>query len=444
MTKVLIVDDEPALRFAVQEVMEAHGLDVLTAETASSALALVDDADIVVSDYMMPDMDGMQLLEKVRLANPTVPVIMITAHGSERLAVRALKLGAYDYLSKPFDNEELFFTVERAAETRRLRIAERERTLEHASGVRIIGRSPALMRVLDAATRIASKDVTVLVHGETGTGKELVASLLHASSPRAKQPLVVFNSAAIPSELAEAELFGHTKGAFTGAVTSHEGYFVQADGGTLFLDEIGELPLGLQAKLLRVLQEREVQPIGSAQVRKIDVRVIAATHRDLAAEVKAGRFREDLYYRLNVVELHVPALRDRKGDIPMLAREFARKYSERFGLGHVVQLTPELLERLERQAWPGNVRQLENTIARCVALATTNVVGVEALTAPSDEIPRPEEAAGGPSFREQVEAFERNLIRQAIHASGGNQSETARRLQLNRATLYDKLKKYNL
>jgi two-component system response regulator AtoC len=442
MTKVLIVDDEPALRFAVQEVMEAHGLDVLTAETASSALALVDDADIVVSDYMMPDMDGMQLLEKVRLANPTVPVIMITAHGSERLAVRALKLGAYDYLSKPFDNEELFYTVERAAETRRLRIAERERTLEHASGVRIVGRSPALMRVLDAATRIANKDVTVLINGETGTGKELVASLLHASSPRAKQPLVVFNSAAIPGELAEAQLFGHAKGAFTGAVASHEGYFVQADGGTLFLDEIGELPLGLQAKLLRVLQEREVQPLGSTQVRKVDVRVIAATHRDLAAEVKAGRFREDLYYRLNVVELVVPALRDRKGDIPMLAREFARKYSERFGLGHVVQLAPELVELLERQAWPGNVRQLENTIARCVALATTNIVGVEALTAPSEDVPRPDEAA--PSFREQVEAFERNLIRQAIHASGGNQSETARRLQLNRATLYDKLKKYNL
>jgi two-component system response regulator AtoC len=444
MTRVLIVDDEPALRFAVAEVMEAHGLDVLTADTATAALGMMDDADIVVSDYMMPDMDGIQLLEKVRLANPSLPVILVTAHGSERLAVRALKQGAYDYLSKPFDNEELFFTVKRAAETRRLRQAERERTLEQASGVRIAGRSPALMRVLDAATRISNKDVTVLIHGETGTGKELIASLLHASSPRAKQPLVVFNSAAIPSELAEAQLFGHAKGAFTGAVSSHEGYFVQADGGTLFLDEIGELPLGMQAKLLRVLQEREVQPLGSTQVRKIDVRVIAATHRDLAAEVKAGRFREDLYYRLNVVELRVPALRERKGDVAVLAREFARKYSERFGLGHVVQLSPELLEHLELQTWPGNVRQLENTIARCVALATTSIVGVEALNAPTDGPPRTEESHGGPSFREQVEAFERNLIRQAIHASGGNQSETARRLQLNRATLYDKLKKYNL
>jgi two-component system response regulator AtoC len=444
MTRVLIVDDEPALRFAVAEVMEAHGLDVLTADTATAALGMMDDADIVVSDYMMPDMDGIQLLEKVRLANPSLPVILVTAHGSERLAVRALKQGAYDYLSKPFDNEELFFTVKRAAETRRLRQAERERTLEQASGVRIAGRSPALMRVLDAATRISNKDVTVLIHGETGTGKELIASLLHASSPRAKQPLVVFNSAAIPSELAEAQLFGHAKGAFTGAVSSHEGYFVQADGGTLFLDEIGELPLGMQAKLLRVLQEREVQPLGSTQVRKIDVRVIAATHRDLAAEVKAGRFREDLYYRLNVVELRVPALRERKGDVSVLAREFARKYSERFGLGHVVQLSPELLEHLEQQTWPGNVRQLENTIARCIALATTSIVGLEALNAPTDGPARTEESHGGPSFREQVEAFERNLIRQAIHASGGNQSETARRLQLNRATLYDKLKKYNL
>jgi two-component system response regulator AtoC len=254
--------------------------------------------------------------------------------------------------------------------------------------------------------------------------------------------MVVFNSAAIPAELAEAQLFGHVKGAFTGAVTSHEGYFVQADGGTLFLDEIGELPLALQAKLLRALQEREVQPLGSAQIRKVDVRVIAATHRDLAAEVKAGRFREDLYYRLNVVELPVPPLRDRKGDIAPLAREFARKYSERFGLGHVVQLTQELLDHLEKQMWPGNVRQLENTIARCIALATTNVVGVEAIHC--DGTPRTEDSSSGPSFREQVEAFERNLIRQAIHASGGNQSETARRLQLNRATLYDKLKKYNL
>jgi two-component system response regulator AtoC len=446
MTKVLIIDDEPALRFAVQEAIEAHGLDVISAESATEGLSLLDDADVVVSDYMMPDMDGMQLLEKVRTAHPALPVILVTAHGSERLAVRALKQGAYDYLSKPFDNDELFFTIERAAETRRLRLAERERALEQASGVRIIGRSAALARVLDTATRVAAKDVTVLVRGETGTGKELIALLLHVNSARAKQPLVVFNSAAIPAELAEAQLFGHAKGAFTGAVAAHDGYFMQADGGTLFIDEIGELPLLLQAKLLRVLQEREVQPIGSTQVKKVDVRVVAATHRDLAAEVKAGRFREDLYYRLNVIELVVPPLRERKGDVPLLAREFARKYSERYGLGYVVQLSPELVAHLEQQAWPGNVRQLENTIARCVALATTKLVGLEALHAPHDSADAGDASmpSAGPSFREQVEAFERNLITQAIRASGGNQSETARRLQLNRATLYDKLKKYEL
>jgi len=446
MTKVLIIDDEPALRFAVQEALEAHGVEVIAAESATAALSLLDDVDVVVSDYMMPDMDGMQLLEKVRTAHPSLPVILVTAHGSERLAVRALKQGAYDYLSKPFDNDELCFTVDRAAETRRLRQAERERALEQASGVRIIGRSPALMRVLDTVTRVAAKDVTVLVRGETGTGKELVASLLHANSARAKQPLVVFNSAAIPAELAEAQLFGHTKGAFTGAVTAHDGYFVQADGGTIFIDEIGELPLALQAKLLRVLQEREVQPLGATQVKKVDVRVIAATNRDLAAEVKAGRFREDLYYRLNVIEIVVPLLRDRKGDTPLLAREFARKYSERYGLGYVVQLAPELVAHLEQQAWPGNVRQLENTIARCIALATTRVVGLEALHAPQDSVDLVEDSlpTAGPSFREQVEAFERNLIAHAVRTSGGNQSETARRLQLNRATLYDKLKKYGL
>ena len=446
MPKVMIIDDEPALRFAVQEVLEGHGLDVVTAESVTAALAMLDDVDVVVSDYMMPDMDGMQLLERVRTTYPALPVILVTAHGSERLAVRALKQGAYDYLSKPFDNDELFFTIDRAAETRRLRQAERERALEQASGVRLIGRSAALSRLIDTATRVAAKDVTVLVRGETGAGKELIAQLLHANSARAKQPLVVFNSAAIPAELAEAQLFGHAKGAFTGAVAAHEGFFLQANGGTLFIDEIGELPLALQAKLLRVLQEHEVQPLGSTQVKKIDVRVVAATHRDLAAEVKAGRFREDLYYRLNVIELVIPPLRERKGDIPLLAREFARKYSERYGLAYVVQLAPELVAYLEQQAWPGNVRQLENTIARCIALATTKIVGLEAINVPHDTRDTVEAAMpnAGPSFREQVEAFERNLITHTMRTSGGNQSETARRLQINRATLYDKLKKYGL
>ncbi len=445
MTRILVVDDEPALRFALEELLESRGMQVVAVDSAVAALAALDGIDAVVSDFAMPDMDGMELLEKIRTADSSLPVILVTAHGSERLAVRALKRGAYDYLTKPFDNDELLHAVERAAETRRLRLDERERALEQVVGVRIIGRSPALLRLLDTATHVATRDVTVLVRGETGTGKELIAALLHANSPRAKQPLVGLNCAAIPAELAEAQLFGHVRGAFTGAVANHEGYFVQADHGTLFLDEIGELPLALQAKLLRVLQQREVQPLGASQVRPVDVRVIAATHRDLAAEVKAGRFREDLYYRLNVVELVVPPLRARRGDIPQLAREFARKYSERFGLGFVVQLAPELIDELERQSWPGNVRQLENAVARRVALATTRVLGPESEPVPMERVEGEElPADGGPSFREQVESFERNLLRHAMQVSGSNQSEAARRLQMGRATLYDKLKKHGL
>jgi DNA-binding NtrC family response regulator len=301
MTRVLVVDDDTAMRSLVQGVLESHGLDVVSAESAIDAMEMLDGIDVIVSDYVMPGMDGMEFLENVRATNTSLPFILITSQGSERLAVRALMQGAFNYLRKPFDNDELFYVVERAAETRRLRLGERERALEAAVGVRIIGRSPALSRILDAVSRVANKDVTVLIRGETGTGKELVASLLHANSQRKEQRMIVFNCAAIPGDLAEAQLFGYARGAFTGAVAAHEGFFVQANGSTLFLDEIGELSLSVQAKLLRVLQEREVQPLGSAQVKHIDVRVIAATHRDLAAEVKAGRFREDLYYRLNVI-----------------------------------------------------------------------------------------------------------------------------------------------
>ena len=487
MTRVLIVDDEPALTFALAEVLEARGYDVRTADSGSAALAALGDGsgefDVVVSDYAMPELDGLQLLERVIAFDASLPVILLTAHGSEQLAVRALKQGAHDYVTKPFDNDEVVYSIERAAETRRLRVLARSSAIAASAtgsgaghATRIVGTSPALGRVLDAAVRVAQREVTVLVRGETGTGKELVAGLLHAHSARAGKPLVVFNSAAIPHDLAEGELFGYARGAFTGATAPHIGFFAQAHGGTLFLDEVGELPLDVQAKLLRALQAGEIQPLGSAKLEQVDVRVIAATHRDLVAEVKAGRFREDLYYRLNVVELVVPPLRERAGDIPELAREFARKYSERFGLGYVVQLAPELLAQLEREAWPGNVRQLENTVARAVALASGRIVGLEVLGADPNEAAHHDgngangngangnghangngangngHANGngangngrGPSFREQVEAFERTLLRNALAAAGGNQSETARRLQLNRASLYDKLKKYGM
>jgi two-component system response regulator AtoC len=285
----------------------------------------------------------------------------------------------------------------------------------------------------------------VLVRGETGTGKELLASLLHYRSRRASGPLVRFNCAAVPSELAESELFGHSRGAFTGATRAHKGYFAQAEGGTLVLDEVGELPLPLQAKLLRVLQEGEIQPVGASRVERVDVRVVSCTHRDLVAEMKAGRFREDLYYRLAVVELVMPPLRERREDIPALAESFARRCAERFGL-EGVRLAPELLQRLQQQEWPGNVRELENAVTRMVALSDGGRLGVEALSpAPASGAPEAPEHASVPlSFREQVQAFESELLQRTLAECGGNQSEAARRLRLSRVTLLDKLKRHGL
>jgi two-component system response regulator AtoC len=396
-------------------------------------------------------MNGLELLEKVRARDAALPVIVITAQGSERAAVDAMKRGAYDYLAKPFNNDEVSYSVERALETRALRVESQAKTVEkalEASGVRIVGKSPALLRAIETARRLADKDVTVLVRGETGTGKELFGTMLHAASKRAQKALVRFNCAAIPADLAEAQLFGYARGAFTGASGAHAGYFVQANGGSLVLDEVGELSLPIQAKLLRVLQEREVQPLGSTQVERVDVRLVSSTHRDLLAEVKAGRFREDLYYRIAVVELHVPSLRERREDIPLLAREFARKYSERFGLLEVAELSPDLVAQLVGATWPGNVRQLENAIARCVALATGKVIGASAFALVSPPVagdgPAALIAADGPSYREQMDVFERNLLASTLAATSGNQSEAGRRLGLSRATLYDRLQRHGL
>jgi len=306
-----------------------------------------------------------------------------------------------------------------------------------------------MQQLLAQIARVASKDVTVLVRGETGTGKELVASLLHAQSPRAEAPLVRFNCAAIPGELAESELFGHGRGAFTGAVQARRGYFAQADGGTLVLDEVGELPLAIQPKLLRALQDGEIQPVGSGKLERVDVRVIASTNRDLEAEVRAGRFREDLYYRLAVVELVVPPLRERSGDIPELAVEFARRYAERFHMDDV-RLAPALVEKLSCAAWPGNVRQLENCVARLVALSGGAEIGSEAFddvsaAAEGHAVAAHRDAADTSlSLREQVDTFERSIVTRAMAAASGNQSEAARRLRMSRSALIDRIRKYGL
>jgi two-component system response regulator AtoC len=464
MARVLLVDDEPSVLAALKELVEGRGWEPLLARSAAESLELLDRCDAVVTDFSMPGMDGMELLRAIHERDETLPVILLTAHGSERLAVRAIRAGAYEYVAKPFDVDEMSLAVARALEARGLRLRNRHLVAEQAIGRRIVGDSPAMRHLLDVTARVAPKDITVLVRGETGTGKELIGSLLHAQSRRAAGPLVRFNCSAIPAELAEAELFGHARGAFTGATQSRSGFFAEANGGTLVLDEVGELPLAVQGKLLRALQEGEIQPVGSGRVEKVDVRIVACTNRDLAAEVRAGRFREDLYYRLAVVELVVPALRERREDIPALAHEFARRYAERFGTDEA-RLEPALVERLRAADWPGNVRQLENVVARMVALGGRGELGPEALgeagrsepaagpseggepaAGPSEdgELASPPPVEGTLTLREQLEALERSVIARTMTAVRGNQSEAARRLAISRNTLTERLRRYGI
>jgi two-component system response regulator AtoC len=441
VSSILIVDDESSVLFMLREVLEERGHHVLEAASGVQAAAMadagqLDEVELVLSDFSMPGLDGLGLLAHLRPRFPELPLVLLTARGSERLAARAIKEGAFDYLPKPFELEELEAVVGRALETGALRREVARATAQATLGRPFVGKAPAFRRVVEQALRLATRDVPVLVRGETGTGKELLAALLHAGSKRQSAPLVRFNCAAISPELSESELFGHARGAFTGATSGHSGFFAQANGGTLVLDEVGELPARLQPKLLRALQSGEIQPVGG-QLANVDVRVIACTHRDLAAEAKAGRFREDLLYRLAVVELTMPPLRERREDIPLLAEVFARSAAERFGLEGTT-LSPELLATLTQREYPGNVRELENVVTRLVALSDGGRIELGSLQAPAAASP----ATG--SFRGQVEQLERSLLTQALTAAAGNQSEAARSLGLSRATFLDKLKRYGL
>jgi two-component system response regulator AtoC len=433
--RVLVVDDEPAVRFALEEALAE--LQVTSAGSAAEALPLAADADAVVTDLVMPGEDGLSLAARLRELDPELPVILLTARGSERIAVQAMKAGVHDYLTKPFGVEELRLVVGRAVETRQLRRNSRALALERLVGQSIVGESPAWRALMEQVRRAGRRDVTVLVRGETGTGKELIAAALHAESARQQAPLVRFNCAALPAELAESELFGHARGAFTGATAERRGYFAQADGGTLVLDEVGELPAGVQAALLRALQNGEIQRVGG-RVEKVDVRVIACTNRDLAAEAAAGRFRQDLYYRLAVLELVVPPLRDRRADIPLLVESLRRRWAVRLGIEEVA-FSPALTAALAARDWPGNVRELENAIARILTLGDGSA-GPEALNLLSGEgVP-----GTGASLRAQVDAFERQLLARVLAECAGNQSEAARRLGVTRTTLLDKLKRHGL
>jgi DNA-binding NtrC family response regulator len=442
--RALVVDDDAGVRYTLREILESEGLEVEEAVDGVAALARLEPfaPDLVLADLRMPRMDGMELLRRIGTGPGAPRVVLVTAHGSERQAVEAMKAGAWDYFRKPFEPEELLAVVHRATEAARLRAQNERLAGELALSRTMIFDSPAMSRLASLVARVGPRDVAVLLTGESGTGKERVAEAIVAASRRADRPFVRFNCASLVAELAEAELFGHARGAFTGAVRSRVGLFGEADGGTLLLDEVGELPLPLQAKLLRVLQEGEVRPVGEEKSRNVDVRVIAATHRDLADLVAKGAFREDLYWRLNVVHLHVPALREHPEDIPLLARHFLSRFSERFGTGPL-RAGDEVFARLSAWSWPGNVRELEHAIEKLVALSHEGQLD-PTLLPPGGSGERDREEEPAMTLKARVDAFERGLVVEALRAAGGNRTEAARRLGISRVTLHDKLHKHGL
>jgi two-component system, NtrC family, response regulator HydG len=438
--QILVVDDDPGVRYTLREILENADTAVAEAEDGVAALAFLETghADLVITDLRMPKLDGMKLLgELIARADPP-RVVVLTAHGSERHAVQAMKLGAYDYFAKPFDADLVVQVAERALASVRRDQENEQLRAELLLARHLVFASPAMKQVALLVYRVAPRDVTVLVTGPSGSGKERVADALVAGSPRAAGPFVRMNCAAVPAELAEAELFGHARGAFTGAVKARPGLLREADGGTLLLDELGELSLGTQSKLLRALQERRIRPVGTDAEAAVDVRLLCATNRDLKQEVLAGRFREDLYYRINVVEIRVPSLDQRPEDVPLLVDHFLKRYAEAFGTGPLT-VPASVRQRLLAAGYPGNVRELEHAIERLVALSSGGVV--DDLSPPAGE-----DAAGesGFSLKERVEAFERGILVKALRDADGNRSEAARRLGIARVTLLDKLKKYGL
>ena len=447
VTAILVIDDERGIRALCSDVLGKAGYEVETADCAAAALAAVGRRpfDLILCDINLPDMDGVSLLPKLLAPRPEhgeagpPTVILITAYPSIDTAVRGLKLGARDYLAKPFAPDELRLVVSRALDEDALRRQHRQLKERLAYG-QLVGDSPAMVELRRTVERVAASDATVLVTGESGTGKELVARALHFAGPRAARPLVPVNCSALVGSLLDSELFGHVRGAFTGADSAKRGLFVAADRGTLFLDEIGELPLELQPKLLRALQDGEIKPVGGHTAVQVDTRVIAATNRDLRAEIAAGRFREDLYYRLNVITIEVPPLRARRADIAALARHFA----DEAGRAHQgrIELSPEAIAWLEQQSWPGNVRELENTIERAVVLAPGNVITVDDVRPPSAP-----PASPTLSFGDRVptlDELERAHILHVLSLCANQKTRAAAMLGINRTTLWKKLRQYGL
>ncbi|HMW34123.1 sigma-54 dependent transcriptional regulator [bacterium] len=456
--KILVVDDDKNILRLIQAYLENDEYRIYNATDGKECFAMVDQdiPDVILLDLRIPGMDGIEVMKSLRIYYPKIPIIMMSAHGTIQSAVDAMQTGAYDFVTKPFDSNRLKVSVRNALE-RKTKDDEIERLQKELYGPRdygsIVGSSPAMRRIYDLMDKIvASSNVTVLITGESGTGKELVAREIHKhDKSREKKPFVAFNCAAIPEHLLESELFGHEKGAFTGATERRIGKFEFAHGGTLFLDEIGEMSMATQAKLVRVIQEREVSRIGGNDVIKIDVRLISATNKNLEEEVKNGRFREDLFYRLSVFPIVMPSLRERKEDVALLATHFMEKFKKREKKENISGMSREVLELLMGYHWPGNVRELENSMERAMVLASGNAITLEDLPPNIRTLSAPKPGYGKEMYmdmtgtmEEILERVEEKIIKKCFADCDGNISEVARRLNIGRATIYRKAEKYGL
>ncbi|MBI2821344.1 MAG: sigma-54-dependent Fis family transcriptional regulator [Acidobacteria bacterium] len=451
--EILVIDDEEIMRDVLAKLLQDEGYRCQTARTGEKGLEKIREGffDLVLLDLMMPGIGGMRTLEEIRKIDSTIAVVILTAYASLESAVQATRAGAFDFLAKPFKNEELLVVVKNGLQRRVLQLENQHlrRTLrERTAFENMVGKSEKMQQVFDLIVQVAPRRSTILIQGESGTGKELVAKAIHNLSPRADRPFIAVNSGTIPSDLLESELFGHVKGAFTGASSAKKGLFEVADGGTVFLDEVGTIPFDTQTKLLRVIQEREFRRVGGIDNIKVDVRIIAATNSDLRRAVEERRFREDLYYRLNVITIPLPPLRERTGDIPLLAEFFIRRYCRENGR-EPCRLAPETLKILMEHNWPGNVRELENAIERAVVLAPDDAITgelfprevLESASAVQDQWGLLQDGA---SLRDLVSEFERNLIRVALEKTEGNQKKAAELLRLKPTTLNEKLKRLKI
>jgi two-component system response regulator HydG len=446
MARILVVDDNKNMRLTLGLILRNGGYEVAEADGGESAVArLAEGFDLVVTDLRMEPIDGIEVLRRAKQVSPSTEVLVMTAFGTIDSAVEAMRLGACDYVAKPFQEQELLIRIQRAIEKRQL--VENVALLQSEFRDRynlsaIVGNSQAVRDVLARVLKAAPTDSTVLITGENGTGKELVAKAIHVNSKRAGKPFVPVNCAAISEHILESELFGHVKGAFTGAIAARKGLMEEADGGTFFFDEIAEMSPGLQAKLLRTIQEQEIRRVGDNRAIQVDVRIIAATNRNLEQEIEAGRFRRDLFYRLNVIPIHLPPLRERRQDIPLLAQHFLQKYNRK--MDRTVELGKSALARLLEHDYPGNVRELENLIEQAVALCDGNVVEAQHLFAPGPRAPSPAGTSEPATLDEVVSSAEKKAILSALDRHQGALDEVSRELGLSATTLWRKMKRYGL